>query len=253
MKRFYYVADWGSKNYLFAENILCSAGSSWSNNKFRTSQFIFAPTIKRLFIDSGGFAVHKRFGEYPYTVEQYIEYVQYMMEKWPVTEVAILDYPCEPTVNREIYSSNLDRIRITVDNAISCIDADHNIPWVPVIQGYSLKEYLTCWGLYQDAGIKANLWAMGSVCARKKLGGIRTIVTALHKRTKQNLHAFGLTLVSIRDPQVFFALESSDSLAWNWYAKNKEAKIQGYLNYEKKIRKVFDGFSHQTKLTEHVR
>lgn len=249
MKRFYYVADWGSEKYLFAENILCSAASAWkADNKFRNKQFIFPPTIERLFIDSGGFGVHKRFGEYPYSLDQYLEYVNYMMDHWPVKEVAILDYPCEPEVNRQTHSTNLDRIRATVENAIRCYDTDASIPWVPVIQGFTVEEYFICWGLYQDAGIKADLWAIGSVCARKRIGGIRRIVTAVKDRTRQRIHAFGLNLPSIEDPQVFFALESSDSAAWNWWARNREEKEAGFRAYDARIQKLFSGFAHQEKL-----
>lgn len=245
MKRFYYVADWGCKNYLFAENILCSAATVWQKGKWRKDTFTFAPTIKRLFIDSGGFGMHKKWGKYPFTVVQYIDYVHHMMDKWPVTEVAVLDYPCEPEVNRTTHSTNMDRIRATVDNAVLCVDADNNIPWVPVIQGFTLKEYLACWELYQDAGIEYDLWAIGSICARKKLGGIRNIVTSLYNKTEQNLHAFGLTLPALRDPQVFFSLQSSDSAVWNWRAMNRDEKENGFWKYNKKIEALFAGFAHQ--------
>lgn len=247
MKHFYYVADWGSDKYLFAENVLISAASSWFKKRKVFMKWKFAPTVKRVFLDSGGFTFFKRWAEYPFSIETYVEFANQVRNNHSLEVVAILDYPCEEnTVRSERLGSNLQRIEATVENAVGCYEADSSLPWIPVIQGYTLPEYLHCWDLYRERGIKADYWAIGSVCARKKVGGIRNILTSLKRETQKELHAFGLALIFIRDPQIWYSLFSSDSRAWSFMSyRDKGGDFQ---RYKIKIDKVFDSFEGQTTL-----
>ena len=249
MKRFYYVADWGNERYLFVNNIMASVAAFWHNG-FHNNKMTFAESMKRLFIDSGGYSMFSKYSDFPYTVEEYIGFVNQLRDKWPVTEVATMDYPCEPHVNREKYETNIARIDATIQNALECIDFDNSIPWVPVIQGYKLDEYKYCWQQYQDYGVSANLWAVGSVCIRKVTGGIRHIMTRIKRITKQNLHAFGLALPAIRHPDVFFSIFSSDSAAWNFMKMNVQSKIESIARYERELNQIFKGFDNQKRLEE---
>jgi len=251
MERFYFVADWGNQNYLFVKNIMASVAAFWHNG-FHINKMKFANTLKRLFIDSGGFSMFTKYAEFPYSVSNYIEFVNDLRDKWPVTEVATMDYPCEPEVNRSSHKTNVERIDATINNALECIDHDTSIPWVPVLQGYTLDEYKYCWDQYQEFGVSANLWAVGSVCVRKKTGGIRYLMTRIKRYTKQNLHSFGLTLSSLRHSDVFFSIVSSDSAAWNWRISGenmRERKKNAVMKYHTKIEQLIESFSGQMPLS----
>jgi len=252
MKHFYYVADWGSQRYLHVDNIMSSAYASYDPKRgLMPTKMKYWDGIERLFIDSGGFSAFTRFAEYPYTVEEYITFIHQQIDRGlPVERVAIMDYPCEVSANRERYRTNTDRIDATIRNARRCIDGDRSMPWVPVIQGYTLDEYKDCWDKYQDIGITSDLWALGSVCARKKTGGIRRIITAVKEYTDANLHTFGMTLNALRNPQVFFSVYSSDSRAWSF--RNYHKKAEQLEEYRAKIGGLFKGFERQGKLGGYV-
>jgi len=249
MKRFYYVADWGNEHYLHTDNVMGSAAATWHNG-FSPTRLKFSNAIKRLFVDSGGYSMFTKFSQYPYTIEEYINLVNSWRDLYPVSEVAIMDYPCEPHLNREVFETNIERIDQTVTNALDCIDYDSSIPWVPVIQGYTMSEYRYCWERYQEFDLRARLWAIGSICTRKKTGGIRAIVTRIKRLVKQPLHAFGITLPSIEHPEIFFSLESSDSAAWNYYQPSREAKAKSFKAYRKRIERLFTTFEGQATLEE---
>jgi hypothetical protein len=253
MKHFYYAADWGFGAYAFVPNVLVSIGTMFKK-KFTINRSMIPNSVKRLFLDSGGYSFFTKWGKYPFSVEEYVSFVNTIVNEFPVTEVAIMDYPCEPDVNRQNLKTNKERIDMTIQNALECIDYDPTLPWVPVVQGYTLQEYLYCIQEYKNAGLyddDFHLWAIGSLCARKKIGGIRHIITNLSKVIKWPIHTFGMTITALRDAQIFFAIHSSDSGAWSFNARGYE-KLGDLTRYNAKIEQLFDGFKYQTKFQEFV-
>ena len=233
MKHFYFVADYTSRYYLEVPNIMISAGPSWLNGKWHNWNGL---SPERLFIDSGGFSFFKKWGEYPFDLETYLSFIYNLKEQYPLELCAVMDYPCEIEANRTKLKTNKDRIEATVRNAVECIDADPNLPWIPVIQGFSLEEYLHCVDLYEQVGIRLDYIAVGSVCARKgNLHSIRRILTKIRDRTKARLHSFGLSLTYLKDSQIHNAVYSSDSAAWNWGISKHEEKKSAVSKYLKMI------------------
>ena len=148
--------------------------------------------------------------------------------------------------------TNEERIRNTVTNAVNCYEADKTLPWLPVIQGYTIEEYLSCIDQYDEAGLVSDYWAIGSICSRKgDPHKIRNIITKIKERLDSKLHAFGLGIPFLRDPQVFQAIYSSDSAAWNWGISGenmRNRKRQAALNYHAQIEDMIEGFRGQTTL-----
>jgi len=251
MKRFYYVGDWGNERYLHVKNVMASVAAFW-HNKFSINKMKFSAVMERLFIDSGGYSMFTKYSEFPYSIEEYLSFVNELRDIWPVSEVATMDYPCEPHVNRSLYRTNIERIDATVRNALECIDLDYSVPWVPVIQGYKISEYQYCWEQYRDYGVSSNIWAVGSICVRKRTGGIRYIINRIKRLTKQKLHAFGLALPALKHADVFCSIFSSDSAAWNFRKMNVEQKIRSIARYEKELNRLFQAFNGQTNLEEYL-
>ena len=239
MEHFYFVADYTSRYYLDVPNILLSASTSYlQNKKWHNWQGL---TPERVFIDSGGYSFFRKWGDYPFSLEKYFEFIDIITELYPVELVAIRDYPCEPTINRKDISTNKERIQKTVSNAVECIESKEDYPWIPVIQGYTLDEYLYCINLYEEVGISLAYSAIGSICSRKgNIHTIRRIISEIAQRTKGKIHAFGLSLVYLQDPIIFNTLYSSDSAAWNYYVSNHNEKQQAVYDYQKKLSLLFD-------------
>jgi len=249
MKHFYYAADWGFGKYAFIDNVLVSAGSMYAK-KLSLNRGMIPESTKRLFLDSGGYSFFTRWGKYPFSIEEYVIFAQSIQDEYPLTEVAIMDFPCEPNTNRSILKSNKERIDNTVQNALSCIDYDPNLPWVPVIQGYTLNEYLYCLDLYKDAKMyhdDFHLWAIGTLCARKKLDGIRSMVVNITDKINAPVHTFGMNYRFLKDPQIFFSIYSSDSGAWSYNGRAHE-KLGDLIKYDKKIMNLIESFTGQKKL-----
>jgi hypothetical protein len=253
VERFYYVPDWQSGLHIPAENVLISAATLWHKTRKKFTNPNFLPrTTKRIFIDSGGFTFLTKWEKYPFTIDEFIDFLGILQEKQPIEQVAILDYPCEPDVNRSEYKTNFDRIRATVENAVVCFDKAPEINWIPVIQGYYLHEYLDCLSLYEERGIKSEKWAIGSVCQRRDIAGPRKIITRLKKTmSNKKLHAFGISIRLLKDLQIWNSLFSSDSASWQLYggfAYTIEEKLQRFQDFTKELDSIRAGFEHQSSL-----
>ncbi len=248
MKEFYYVADWGSYKYLHAQNILISAASAWLARRGKFMKWRISPSVEKVFLDSGGFSFFSKKGDYPFTPTQYIQYANDMIDQGiPLHLVAILDYPCEPTVHRsDTLATNQQKIQATVSNAVMLMDSDPHLPWIPVLQGYSLREYEYCYDLYNEAGIRADYWAVGSVCTRKKTGGMRNIVVNMKRLLRAKIHTFGLSIRFLRDPQIWHSIHSSDSRAWGFMSFRD--KGGDFVRYSRKIANLFDSHDDQDRL-----
>lgn len=246
MKHFFLVADWGAHHYLDVPNIMLSAGSVWHpKQNWNLSRTRLPKMVERLILDSGGYAFFSRWGEYPFDLEKYLELAYYLRDLHPLYRVATLDYPCEPDINRSQIMTNEERIQKTVSNAVECFHKDNSIPWLPVIQGYTVEEYLYCIDLYNDYGIGSDYWAIGSICSRKGAPyELRNIITKIKERHQtQKLHAFGLGIPYLSDPQIFNAIYSSDSAAWNWGISGenmRDRKRLAAVKYQHRIQQMID-------------
>jgi hypothetical protein len=108
----------------------------------------------------------------------------------------------------------------TVRNFVQLRDLAPEVPWTPVVQGYTCAEYLRCVDLYERAGVDlttAPLVGLGSVCRRQATSEAHGIILALHDRGVRRLHGFGVkTLGLLRYGHL---LTSADSLAWSYDAR----------------------------------
>ena len=258
VEEFFLVADWGSHNYLFVPNVMMSASSiaTPDGSKWNLSRTRLPDSVERVIVDSGGFAFFSRWGEYPFSLESYLDLVYYVQDTHPLFRVATLDYPCEPEIDRSQLMTNEERITKTVSNAVLCVDTDKSLPWLPVIQGYTIQEYLSCIEQYREAGLESDYWAIGSICSRKgspyEIRNIVTKIKELHPKNK--LHAFGLSLPYLADLQVFQSLYSSDSAAWNWGISGvnmRARKKTAALDYVDRVSKMIADFEGQSTLYDH--
>lgn len=255
MEQFYFVADWGARHYLHVPNVMLSGGSIWTpkGKKFSLSRTVLPDTVERIILDSGCFSFFSRYAEYPFELQTFLDLAYHVREQSPLYRVVTLDYPCEPEINRKQHSTNEERIARTVERAIECIDADSSLSWLPVIQGYSIQEYLACIDLYREQGVESEFWAIGSICSRKgQPYKVREIICRIKEALGDvRLHAFGLSLLYLQDPQIFGALFSSDSAAWNWGAYTMAVKPEMIRRYQAKVDRILSGASHQTTLYDH--
>ncbi|MEU8133778.1 DUF7221 family queuine tRNA-ribosyltransferase-like protein [Streptodolium elevatio] len=190
--------------------------------------------ITRWAMDSGGFTELQRFGGWRHTPAQYAAEVRHIAaEIGRMDWVAPQDWMCEPIVIRggtagpiQFAGTGLsvaEHQRRTVGNLLELRALAPELPWVPVLQGWTLSDYLRCVDLYGRAGIDLTgepLVGLGSVCRRQATQEATRIVTTL-AGLGLRLHGFGFKTLGLRS--CAHALASSDSLAWSYDARRKPA------------------------------
>lgn len=139
-------------------------------------------------LDSGGFTELSTYGYWTITPHTYVaEVARYQREIGNLMWAAPMDRMCEPAVinggvvNGKRFPGTGLTVRIhqheTVLNYVTLINlwpefSDGPCPFIPVLQGWTLGDYLYCCELYQAAGIDltaAPLVGLGSVCFQGSL------------------------------------------------------------------------------------
>src|SRR5690606_9297298 len=91
----------------------------------------------------------------------------------------------------------------------------------PVLQGYTLDEYLRCVDLYDRAGVdltREPVVGLGSVCRRQGTAEAERIIATLASMGLR-LHGFGFKLQGL--VRVGRLLASADSMAWSYDARRR--------------------------------
>lgn len=195
-------------------------------------------------LDSGGFTELQYFGRWTVTPTEYVARVRrYRDEVGRLVWAAPQDWMCEPVViaggrvgPMRFVGTGLsvaEHQRRTVDNLLQLRDLAPDLPFVPVIQGYTRDEYLACVDLYARAGVDLTmepLVGLGSVCRRQATGEAHEIITALHDLGVTRLHGFGVkTLGLVRYGHL---LASADSLAWSIDARFARVPLPGCTEHK---------------------
>ena len=184
-------------------------------------------------LDSGGFSELSLFGRWQTTPEQYVAEVRRWRESLGgMAWAAIQDWMCEPFLIARTGLSVAEHQIRTVQSWTLLRRLAPEIPWTPVVQGFTLAEYRRCIEMYGSLGTDLRelpLVGLGSVCRRQGTGEAEEIVTALHEYGL-SLHAFGFkTLGLVRCAS---RLVSADSMAWSLDARRTEplAGCHGHKN-----------------------
>lgn len=101
-------------------------------------------------------------------------------------------------------------------------DNDGESPFMPVLQGWTVDDYLRCMDLYNTAGIDLEafpLVGVGSVCRRQATGEIGMIFQSILKHQDLLIHGFGVKLKGLQE--YGHLLNSADSMAWSFGARNE--------------------------------
>lgn len=179
-------------------------------------------------LDSGAFTELHTYGRWVETPEAYAEAAQRYARQIGLLEwIAPQDSMCEPFVldrckqltgtrptvqqHQQATVANYLRLRELLDGT--------GVTVIPVLQGWTVAEYATCWTLYDDAGVDLTsqpLVGIGSVCRRQGTEEVATLLRALADDGLR-LHGFGVKLQGLA--RVSDVLASADSMAWSLDAR----------------------------------
>jgi len=179
-------------------------------------------------LDSGGFTELSTHGRWTVTPEQYVNEVHRWRQWGNLRWAAIQDWMCEDVIihgNGKIPGTKLsipEHQRRTVENYDTLLQLDPSIPWCPVLQGFTLDDYLRCLDLYQKKHdlFKLPVVGIGTLCRRQGTKEAEKIVKHF-SFLGLKIHAFGFKLKGLQN--VWSDCVSSDSLAWSFAARKRPA------------------------------
>lgn len=200
--------------------------SSWARFNLRTPRF---PAGAETAADCGGFVATKIWGDYKYSPDQYVDW----LERWGPTWAATMDYCCEP----ELAQVTRDRQLRTTEMAHLFWDRYAGRPWtwVPTVQGYHPHEYERhaaelaplIQRMRHQAGFRVGI---GTLCARKSLDQAHEIVDTVSRILPGiPLHLWGIKIATLKHRPLPASVVSIDSAAYWWeiYRRRPEQKASG--------------------------
>jgi DNA-binding XRE family transcriptional regulator len=182
-------------------------------------------------LDSGAYSELSLFGGWSIGSARYAEEVRRYTGELGVPEwVAPQDWMCEEDMLRKTGKSLREHQRLTVRSYFELRDLAPEQPWIPVLQGYSVDDYLRCAEDYEKGGLdlrSLSTVGLGSVCRRQSTDEIVGLLRGLeHLRLK--IHGFGVKTLGLG--KVGHLFRSTDSLSWSkeaWKGKHLHPRCVG--------------------------
>ena len=182
-------------------------------------------------LDSGGFSQLSLYGEWPKDSSKiYVRHIErYRNEIGNMEWCAPQDWMCEPFIIQKTgLSVHIHQIK-TVTNYLALKMLDDSLPFIPVLQGYTLDDYLRCIDMYIRHGIIfRGKVGIGSICRRQGTQEAYKIISTISKQLPYvKLHVFGAKISGL---SLFSNLiGSSDSMAWSFDAR-RSPPISGHTH-----------------------
>jgi hypothetical protein len=182
------------------------------------------PAACRWALDSGGFTELSLHGRWITAAADYAEAVaRYAAQAGQLDFAAPQDWMCEPHILARTGLSVREYQDRTVASYLELRALAPHLPFIPVVQGWHLADYLAYVELYRSAGVdltREPLTGLGSVCRRQSTGQIAVIVTTLASLGLR-LHGFGIKTTGLH--LYGHLLASADSMAWSYAARRAPA------------------------------
>lgn len=200
-----------------------------NHNQREFVRFRSSPDLDNLdcALDSAGFVAWAHYGEFPWTVENYVSLAASRPWAW----WAQMDACCE----KEIASSR-DAVRMRQAETVRLLTECRLVakymgasPPMPVLQGDRPSDYVWCLDQMNIEG--ENLIGVGSMCRRNVNGinGLLAVVDALDRVLPNSvrLHLFGVKSNGVSALSSHDRIGSIDSMAWDVDARCSGRKGDG--------------------------
>lgn len=202
---------------LFSANAFAVTDADKRFTRFRLKAAEALPRDRDIALDSGGFVAAARYGDYRFSIDEYLD----LVAAGPWTWYASPDYCVEPQVAENVAIRRL-RMEATLANYARCSHRAERrgLPApMPVIQGYAPDDYAWC-----IENMPLDRWpklvGVGSVC-RRHLGGENGLLRVIDRIDRMlppgvALHLFGVKSGSLAALRPYGErIHSMDSAAWD--------------------------------------
>lgn len=175
-------------------------------------------------MDSGAFTEVSKHGGYRHSPNEYATEIRRWARHDGLVAAVTQDFMCEPFILTLTGKTVREHQQLTIeryDALVKC--GTDGVYLMPVLQGYSPKEYVEHCYLYGDR-LQQGAWVgVGSIC--KRSGSPKIIAEILGEikkvRPDLELHGFGLKITALSDALVRELLTTADSMAWSFAARRQ--------------------------------
>ena len=177
--------------------------------------------IARWALDSMGFTQLSTHGKWTIPPEDYaIAAQRYQREIGMLDFASIQDWMCEPFITEKTGLTVEEHQRRSVASWLQLRELAPEVPWLPVLQGWSPGEYLDHVAMYDaaDRSWRNGMVGVGSVCRRQATSSGLRVFQALADQGLR-LHGFGLKTLGLLGG-IDEIVTSSDSMAWSAHARH---------------------------------
>lgn len=178
-------------------------------------------------LDSGGFSELSLYGEWRTTPEEYVAAVRRYdreighlewaaMQDWMVEDFMLAKTGLTVEQHQQLTVANYPHLWNLWWDGEDIEPGPEFCPIAPVVQGRTVRDYLRCADMYEQAGVRLAdhpVVGVGSVCRRQATSEIVDIMAALSE-LGLNLHGFGVKRTGLA--QCGHYLASADSMAWSY-------------------------------------
>jgi hypothetical protein len=179
-------------------------------------------------LDSSGFTQLHLHGAWTFTPRDYaVDVEDLCAEVGNLQWAAPMDWMCEASVVAKTGKSVPEHQRLTIENYLELRSLKPDLPFVPVLQGWDLADYLRHVEMYDRAGVdlrRERRVGIGTVCRRQGTKDAEVIIQML-ATTGIPLHGFGFKLQGLE--RVAHYLKSADSMAWSFSARREDGALSG--------------------------
>lgn len=174
--------------------------------------------------DCGGFVATFKWGKYPYSPEQYVEWLYGWRPQWAAT----MDYCCEPEVLGKTDGIVRERQQQTTEMARHFWRTWQDAPWhwVPTVQGWTVEDYRRhAYELKSLIDEMSDFYGpdshfrvgIGTLCRRASVEMIHEVTRSVSAILPGvPLHLWGIKLGALQAPLALpESVTSVDSAAWN--------------------------------------
>lgn len=190
----------------------------------------FPRATTRWAMDSGGFTELKKHGRWTISPHDYIAFARRCRDELGMLDwISPQDWMCEPWImeggihdGQHYVGTGLtvaEHQALTIESYLELTSLAPDLPFIPVLQGWELADYLRHADAYAAAGVDLTqlpVVGVGSVCRRQATGEITWLLESL-RSLGIRMHGFGVKAAGLA--QYADALVSADSLAWSYGAR----------------------------------
>ncbi len=210
--------------------------TSWANHQFKKP--LLPDGLREVAADSGGFVASRIWGEYRFSMAQYVQWLLTFNPSWAAT----MDYCCEPPLTKGDKAETRRRQDKTTVNAYKHWEHYSDLPWLwmPTIQGWQVADYerhaeemkpliMEMKSFYANRGGGSNFRVgLGTLCARKDTTTAPRVLKAVSAILPGvQFHLFGVKLQIIQRHHLPNVI-STDSAVWHGRFSGENREAQAY-------------------------